>query len=97
MDLVDTEVVLREQRTPHQPRMFMTDNFVPAHCSQPFSFWQDVILPESPDAKRDTLLGCLQGVGAYDFVDPNAIGEFLSRQYNGVELTSVHLHNPVPH
>lgn len=69
---------------------------MPAFLQSAVPFWKDVILPETPEADRHTLLGWVQGVDVLDFVDPTARGTFQGHPFNGAELTPVHLPNHVP-
>ena len=96
-DLPSNEELLQTRYSPHQARMWSGEDFVPAHLQSALPFWRDVILSDTPEPERGTLLRWVEGVSVYDFVDPTAHGEFQGRSYRGADLTAVHLPNHVPH
>ena len=46
VNLSSNEILLKLQRTPHDARLWATQDFVPAFLQSAVPFWQNVILPE---------------------------------------------------
>lgn len=96
VDLSDIGQLSTSQYVPEQARMWVADDFVPAHLQTSAAFWQEEILLETPVEDRSTILGWVHGVDVHDFIDKNATGVFQGLSYSGQDLTSVHLPNHVP-
>ena len=96
VNLSSNEILLQLQRTPHDARLWPTQDLVPAFLQSAVPFWQNVILPETPETERNTLLAWVKGVNVLDFIDPDTSGIYQDHPYSGAELTPVHLRNYVP-
>ena len=95
VNLSSNEILLQLQRTPHDARLWATEHFVPDFLRSAVPFWQDAILPETPEIERNTLLAWVKCFYALDFIDPNTCGVYQGRPYSVTELTPVHLRNHV--
>ena len=86
-------MLLRQQRAPHDARLWVTQDFVPAFLQSAVPSWRDVILPETPETERDILLGWVKDVNVLDFIDSDTSGMYQGHPFSGAELIPVFTHS----